>query len=160
MHELLALMRSLAEFEGYLDAFEVDEVAILRAGFDTDRPTFDAFVAVASATNRVIGMAVTYVIPWTYDLRPTLVLKELFVLPEARGAGVGAKLMREVARHALAIEARRIGWTVIPSNSAAKSFYASLGARPETEWEPWILETSEIANLADDGPASPIKRKV
>lgn len=148
--ELLGLMRALAEFEGYLDAFTVDEASLARAGFETGIPEFEAFVACSCIDDRVIGMAVTHVIRWTYDLAPTLVLKELYVAPEARERGTGTALMRAVARHAVGMGAQRLRWTVIPANIAAKRFYEKLGARTETEWEPWILEGDAISRLSKD----------
>ncbi len=46
-------------------------------------------------------MAVTYIIPWTYDLKPTVILKELFIHESARGEGIGKALMKRVASYAV-----------------------------------------------------------
>lgn len=93
-------------------------------------------------------MAATYIIPWTYDLAPTLVLKELFVPEPFRGVGVGRALMHAVAKFASEIGAPRLQWTVLPQNHSAKRFYADLGARPDADREPWIINSAELARLA------------
>ena len=81
--QLLALMRGLARFEGYDDRFAVIEEALLERGFSPDRPPeFTAWVA--ELHGALVGYAVIYVIPYTFDLRPTVVLKELFIDERAR----------------------------------------------------------------------------
>jgi len=142
---LLALMRDLAVFEGYIDGFRVTEADLIEHGLGPS-PRFGAFVA--EQNGRLVGMAVHYTIPWTYDLRPTLVLKELFVAETARGLGVGQALMRALAREAERIGAPRLIWTVLPDNEPARHFYAALGAQPDRAWEPWSLNADAIRKLS------------
>ena len=73
---LLELMRGLARFEEYIDRFAVTRESVLEHGFG-DARLFTAFVA--EQGDDLVGMAVVYTIPWTYTLRPKVVLKELFV---------------------------------------------------------------------------------
>lgn len=145
---LLSLMRALAVFEGYDQHFAVtaDDLAIHGLGPD---PLFGAKVAV-SAAGDLVGMAVHHTIRWTYDRRPTLVLKELYVREGWRGAGVGHALMRAVASHACAIGAPRLHWLVLPDNHVAMRFYRSLGGEPETGWQYWRMEQPALATLAVD----------
>lgn len=145
---LLALMRALAVFEGYADQFAVtaDDLAIHGLG---PVPLFGAKVA-ASATGDVVGMAVHHTIGWTYDRRPTLVLKELYVADGWRGGGVGQALMRAVALQARAIGAPRLHWLVLPDNEPAMRFYRSLGGEPVTGWQSWHLQGPALARLAGD----------
>ncbi|HET9396074.1 MAG TPA: hypothetical protein VFO36_08455, partial [Nitrospiraceae bacterium] len=76
---LLILMQQLATFEGYGDRFRVTEADLLQRGLcaaDLGRqPQFTAIVAQTTA-EELAGYAVVYEIPFTYDLAPTLVLKE------------------------------------------------------------------------------------
>lgn len=144
---LLHLMRALAVFEGYADRFAVTADDIASQGLGPD-PVFGAKVAVA-ATGDLIGMAVHHVIRWTFDRRPTLVLKELYVLDHWRGAGVGRALMRAVAAHAVAIGAPRLRWLVLPDNGEAMRFYRSMGGRPEAEWQSWLMEETNLVALTD-----------
>ena len=59
---------------------------------------FTAFVA--EQDDDLVGMAVVYTIPWTYTLRPKVVLKELFVEEAARNMGAGRAPMAAVISHA------------------------------------------------------------
>ncbi|MEO0973398.1 MAG: GNAT family N-acetyltransferase, partial [Pseudomonadota bacterium] len=122
----LRLMRQLAAFEGYLEAFAPTEENLRQHGTG-DAARFHALLAVAGKEEEVVGVAVLVEIPWTFDLRPTLMLKELFVDQRARGRGVGRALMTAVARHSLALGAPRVEWKVLPENTRAQAFYAELG---------------------------------
>lgn len=134
--DVLRLMRGLAIFEGYIDIFCVTEADLVEHGLG-DNPRFG--VLLAELCGRTVGIAVHYVIPWTYDLKPTLVLKELFVEETARSSGAGAALIAALKRHAARIGALRINWTVLASNDAAKRFYRREGGSHDTIWEPWVM---------------------
>ena len=144
---LLSLMKGLATFERYIDDFRVTEEDLCRHGLG-DRALFQAFVAEDTVRQRLVGMAVTYVIPWTYDRQPTLILKELYVSEEARGFGVGRRLMTVVARRAESIGAGQLKWTVLPDNTDAQQFYQSLGGHPDVDWMPWQMDSDAIERLA------------
>ncbi|MEO1042538.1 MAG: GNAT family N-acetyltransferase [Pseudomonadota bacterium] len=137
--ELLAMMKALAVFEGYAEAFKVTPEALITHGMGSIR-RFEVVVAEDTKTQRLIGMAVTYQQPWTYDLRSTVVLKELFVVADRRGCGVGHRLMEAVIEHARLTGASRINWTVLADNHRAKAFYRQFDGRRDAKWEPWTLE--------------------
>ncbi len=145
---VLQLMRDLAVFEDYIDKFRVTESDLIAYGLG-DNPRFG--VLVADFGGRVVGIAVHYVIPWTYDLKPTLVLKELFVDETVRSLGAGAALIDALKRHAATIGAPRIEWSVLASNDNAKRFYLRQGAMLDAIWEPWTLL---IETGADEEKAS------
>ncbi len=133
---LLELMRGLARFEEYIDDFAVTRESVLDHGFGDGR-LFTAFVAEQDAD--LVGMAVVYTIPWTYTLRPKVVLKELFVVEAARNLGAGKALMAAVVSHARSIDAAELIWTVMEGNREAEGFYRSLGASPDHKWNNWSL---------------------
>lgn len=137
--QLLSMMRGLARFEGYEDRFAVTVEALLERGFSADRPPeFTAWVA--ELEGALVGYAVVYVIPYTFDLRPTVVLKELFIDESARGRNFGHGLMNAVIEHARTLNARLIRWQVLPDNAAAKNFYRQHGAAADADWENWFIE--------------------
>ena len=144
---LYALMQGLARFEGYVDQMRVTPQDLITHGLGPN-PRFSAFVGHTRGQTEAQGMAVTYLIPWTYDLRPTLVLKELYVDESARGSGLGRALMQAVARQAVALDAPRVNWTVLPDNHPAQAFYRELGAEEDTVWKPWGLDEDAIKQLA------------
>lgn len=133
---LLELMRGLARFEEYIDDFAVTRESVLEHGFGEER-LFTSFVA--EQDNDLVGMAVVYTIPWTYTLRPKVVLKELFVEEAARNLGAGKALMAAVVSHARSIDAAELIWTVMEGNREAEGFYRSLGASPDLKWNNWSL---------------------
>ena len=123
---LLALMRELARFEGYDDRFAVTGRDLVERGLAPDGPAqFTAFVAESGAD--LLGYAVVVEIPFTFDLRPTVRLKELYVAAAHRAAGVGGALFEQVRAHARGRGAGRIDWTVLPGNAAAQAFYRRAG---------------------------------
>lgn len=145
--ELLGLMRGLAEFEGYIDDFRVTENDLVRYGLGPDA-RFEAFVAQAEGSGPLLGTAVLYRIPWTYDMRPTLILKELYVDPTTRGQGVGEALMRQVATRALELDCPRVGWTVLKTNTRGADFYRGLGAGKDPVWDSWGLDEAAMRRLS------------
>lgn len=148
--QLFQLMRQLAIFEDYIDEFAVTEDAIVESGL-CPQPRFGALVADDDA-GRLLGMAIHYVIPWTFDLRPTLVLKELFVVEDARGLGVGGGLMAALVAEGIRIGASRVNWTVMADNHAAMAFYDRLGGRPDPKWQPWSLHLGEARERIPPDP--------
>ena len=135
---LLALMRELARFEGYLDQFRVSENDLLERGLgQASLQEFTAFVA-ESGSGALLGNAVVHTVPFTFDLRPTLVLKELYVDGGTRGVGIGQALMAAVMAEGTTQGCARLKWDVLPGNLHAQAFYRSLGGAPDTQWQGWI----------------------
>ena len=145
---LLRLMRELARFERYLGAFAVTERDLHERAFGRN-PQCRILVAedVATAAENPVGCAVTLETRFTYDLKPTITLKELYVCEESRGRGVGRALLRAVAAAAVEAGAGRIEWKVLAGNRRAEAFYRSLGGRRVSKWIPYIMEESEMREL-------------
>ena len=137
--KLLQMMRQLAVFEGYIDQFKITERELFERGFAPDRTP--EFTAILGAINDIpVGYAVTYIVPFTFDLRPTVVLKELFVESHCRDAGVGSALVTVVIERARSVNARLLRWQVLPGNEHAKKFYSNFGGCKDREWENWLME--------------------
>lgn len=135
---LLGLMRALARFEGYLDQFRVTETALLERGLDRGpRQEFTALVA-DDGSGALLGYAVVCSLPFTYDLLPNLLLKELYVDETSRGLGVGRALMMAVMAEGRARGCARLKWDVLQGNTRAQAFYRSLGGAPDVPWQGWI----------------------
>ena len=135
--QVLDLMRGLAAYERYLDAFAVSGADLLERGLQ-DPAEFTILVA-KTEDGTVLGMAVYYLIPFTFDLSPDMVLKELYVAENARSRGVGEALMARLQQDAKGLGCRRIKWLVLNENTRAKAFYARIGGRQDTKWENWVL---------------------
>lgn len=135
--DVLDLMTGLAEFENYREEFAVTVSDLVRRGIGKERQ-FVCFVA-EDSQHGLVGMAVCYSLPFTYDLSPELVLKELFVKPDFRSQGLGQALMEVVASFARTAGCKRVKFLVLPDNVRARRFYSELGASQDTKWENWIL---------------------
>lgn len=148
--QLLQLMEQLADFEGYREDFHVTEHTLLTQGFGQEAD-FSALVAEKRPVHkppRLDGMLIYYVIPFTYDLHPTLFIKELYVKESARGQGIGRDLMTAAAVEATRLGCGRIKWDVLKDNFRAKAFYGSLGGEPDSRWEGFKLEGQALSALA------------
>lgn len=137
---LLVLMRALARFEGYLEQFRVTETDLLERGLGRQsRQEFTALVA-DDGSGGLLGYAVVCSLPFTYDLSPNLLLKELYVQDSRRGLGVGRALMAAVMHEGRARGCARLKWDVLQGNTRAQAFYRSLGGAPDVRWEGWIRQ--------------------
>ena len=150
---LLAMMRELAEFERYIRFFSVTERDLEERAFGRD-PQCRITVAEDEVTGDPVGYAVTVTTPFTYDLKPTVTLKELYVREEARGRGAGRALFRAVAVDALEAGAGRLKWDVLAGNRRAEAFYRSLGARRVRKWIPYAMDERALEELSFRLPES------
>ena len=136
---LLLMMRELARFEDYLRHFCVTEADLLERGLDPDGlRQFTALVAERD-DGVLAGYALVYTVPYTYDLRPNLMLKELYVSAGARNTGVGHALMTAVIELGRRLGCARLKWDVLASNAPAQAFYRALGGGHDARWQGWLL---------------------
>jgi ribosomal protein S18 acetylase RimI-like enzyme len=141
---LLELMKKLAVFEDYIDDFVVTVDDLLERGFSAE-PEFTAIVAEQNSElgseneNQLKAYLVYYLIPFTYDLKPTLFIKELYVDESQRGEYIGKKLMQQAISDAKEKGCGRMKWDVLSDNIEAQLFYQSFGASYDTCWQGYVL---------------------
>lgn len=124
---ILPMLRALARQEGLEDVLAVTE-ADLRAWLEPDDPRLDALVAVAEGGGPPLGYTTFMTRFSAWRAGPYVYLDDVFVRPEARGRGIGTRLIRAVAR--IAVERRQhVWWDASPGNDRALALYRSLGAR-------------------------------
>ena len=121
---VLSLMRQLAEHEGHSQYFELTSEALHQACF-AQPPRMELIVA--ETEGEIVGYATCMLqfSPWMG--RDYLFLDDLYVRDEARGLGIGSRLLKQVG--ALALE-RGLGvrWHVEMENRSAQKLYRALGA--------------------------------
>ena len=105
--------------------------------FSQSPTTFTALVA--EQDSKLMGYLVYYLIPFTYDLKPTLFTKELYVDESARGRNIGKRLMRLAIVDAKEKGCGRMKWDVLSDNIKAQSFYKSFGAEYDARWQGYVL---------------------
>ena len=150
--QLLRLMRALAEAENYSADFVVGAQDLKVRGFGAQQQFFTK-LAIDTEKTIAVGMAVFYLVPFTYDLRPTLVLKELYVDAPYRDRGVGEQLMVALAQGTQRLGCGRLRWDVLHGNHSAERFYQRLGGAPEDHWIAYRLDRAGIDALALRHPA-------
>ncbi|MBC2651373.1 GNAT family N-acetyltransferase [Novosphingobium flavum] len=84
----------------------------------------------------------------TFEGRPGIYLEDLFVRPEARGAGLGKALLAELARLAVERGCARFEWSVLDWNTPSIGFYRALGARAMDDWTVMRVDGAALAALA------------
>ena len=134
---LIGMMRALAAFEGYLPRFRVTVRDLHTRAFG---PGAQCGILVAQGEDgQLAGYAVWLVQAFTYDLRPTVTLKELFVDAPYRSRGIAADLLAGLRHEAERIGAGQMTWLVLPTNEDAKRLYRRFGGAPDPDWEHWRM---------------------
>lgn len=98
---------------------------------------------------RPIGYAVYFYSYSTWLGRNGIYLEDLYVTPEYRGVGAGRRLLRELAREAVANDCGRLEWSVLDWNQPAIDFYRSIGALPQDEWVRYRLDGEALRKMAE-----------
>ncbi len=120
-----SLIRALAEYEK-LAAQVVGTAQDLQRELFSERPVIEAVIAWDD--DSALGFALYFHNYSTFLARRGLYLEDLFVVPDARGRGIGKALIRHCARVAFERRCGRFEWAVLDWNQPAIDFYQSIGA--------------------------------
>ena len=146
---ILGFIRALAEYEKLAHAVVATDDALRRHLFGP-RPAAEVLIGELDA--HPVGFALFFPNFSTFLGRPGVYLEDVFVLPEARGQGVGRALLSAVARVAVDRDAGRLEWSVLDWNEPAIGFYRKLGAVPMDEWTTMRLTGDALQRLGRDRP--------
>src|SRR5690606_15988356 len=124
----------------------VGNEALLERHLFGPRPA--AEVLIAERDGKPVGFALFFPTFSTFLTRPGIWLEDLFVIPEARGQGIGTALLSRVAEIAHERGCGRLEWSVLDWNEPAIGFYKSLGAVPMDEWTTYRLTGEALAKVA------------
>jgi GNAT superfamily N-acetyltransferase len=142
---ILQMIRALADYERLADEVVTDERQLEQSLFGERRA---AEVVLAFEHGTPAGFAVFFHNFSTFLGKPGLYLEDLFVIPAARGRGIGRRLFAYVANVACARGCGRMEWAVLDWNEPAIGFYKKMGARPMTEWTVHRLTGEALAAAA------------
>lgn len=147
---LFSLVRALAEYERAPHEVVATEADFAR-GIGTE---MDAILA--EEDGAVVGFALFFSTWSTWRGRPGIHLEDLFVLPSARGRGIGGRLLAAVAAEAVSRGCARLEWQVLDWNEPALGFYRAQGARTLDEWISMRIDGPALEALAAkaDPPAA------
>ncbi len=139
------LIVELAIYEKEPDAVKATHADLAGALFG-ERPAAECVIA--EVDGRPVGLALFFTNFSTWTGKPGLYLEDLFVRPEARGAGLGKALLVHLAGLAVSRGYGRFEWSVLDWNTPAIGFYEALGAKPMNEWTVMRVDGDALAALA------------
>jgi GNAT superfamily N-acetyltransferase len=143
---ILRFVHELAAFEREADKVVATEELLREAMFGADRPAAEAVIA--ELDGAPVGMALFFHNFSTWTGWRGLYLEDLYVTPEARGAGVGKALLRRLAAVAVERGCTRFEWSVLDWNEKARAFYEVMGAEPMSEWTVHRVSGDALRRLA------------
>jgi GNAT superfamily N-acetyltransferase len=142
---ILQFIRDLAHYE-HLDHECVATEESLRESLFGARPY--AEVVFACLDGQPVGFALFFHNYSTFLGRPGIYLEDLYVRPEARGHGVGRRLLTWLAVTAVNRKCGRLEWSVLDWNEPSIAFYRKLGAVPMQEWTIFRVTGPALVQLA------------
>ena len=128
---ILSFIRGLADYEKLLDAVKATEDALRETLFGA-KPAAD--VLIAEDGGQPVGFALFFENYSTFLAQRGIYLEDLFVIPAARGRGVGRLLLKRLAAVALERGCGRLEWAVLDWNAPAIGFYKRMGAVQMDDW--------------------------
>lgn len=142
-----AFICELAEYEKLRHEVVVTEERLLRTLFGVERR---AEVLIASLANEPVGFALFFHNYSTFLGLPGIYLEDLYIRDEARGQGVGRRLLSCLAHLAVERGCGRLEWWVLDWNEPAIRFYKSLGATPMDDFTIFRLTGEALERLAGE----------
>jgi GNAT superfamily N-acetyltransferase len=142
---VLEFIRDLAAYERLEHEMEATTADIAVALFG---PHPYAEVVLACLEGVPVGYALFFPTFSTFIGKPSIWLEDLFIRPEARGRGVGKRLLAWLARTALERGCARLDWAVLDWNTPSIAFYRGVGAVAQDEWTTMRVSGAALERLA------------
>lgn len=140
-------IRDLADYERLAHEVRFDEAVLGERLFGV-RPY--AEVLIGEVDGVAEGFALFFHNFSTFEGKPGIYLEDLFVRPEARGAGLGKAFLQRLAQLAVERDCARLEWWVLDWNEPALRFYKALGAKPMDDWTTYRVDGDALATLASN----------
>jgi GNAT superfamily N-acetyltransferase len=145
---ILGFIRALAKYERLEHEVVATEATLRQTLFG---PRAYAEVVFACVNDEPLGFALFFHNYSTFLAKPGIYLEDLFVHPEARGHGLGKRLLTWLAKTTVERGCGRLEWSVLDWNEPSIGFYRSLGAVHKHEWQIFRLTGDALVALADQG---------
>jgi GNAT superfamily N-acetyltransferase len=142
---LMRLVRELARFEKLEDRVVATEQQF-RDELASPERVVEAVLAWKA--QEAVGFALFFHSFSTFLGRRGLYLEDLYVVPEARGQGVGRRLIAHLAAVAVQRGCARFEWAVLDWNGGAIGFYRSIGAEVLPDWRICRVTGDALRELA------------
>lgn len=131
--EFEELLPLIAAYQRFYEAEKIDEERN-RAFFRRFlAPSEDGLLLGARSEGQLVGYACLYWHFSSLQARETVLMNDLFVAQDSRGAGVGRALIEASAEVARERGAPHLEWSTAPDNKTAQRLYDTTGA-DRSEW--------------------------
>ncbi len=138
-------IKGLAEYE-HMSGDVVATEEILRDSLFRRKA---AEVVLAEVDGEPLGFALFFHNFSTFLGKPGIYLEDLFVLPKARGLGLGKSLLSFLAKLAVERDCGRLEWSCLNWNEPSIAFYYSMGANAMDKWTVYRVDKQALKDLAD-----------
>lgn len=142
---ILRFIRELAIYEKAEHEVEATLETLTESIFGANSVTHGL---ICERDGRPIGSALYFFSYSTWQAKNGLYLEDLYVTPEARGAGAGKAMLRRLAAIALEKGCGRFEWSVLDWNEPSIRVYESIGAEPMKEWVRYRLAGDRLRKFA------------
>ena len=142
---ILGFIGELAEYEKMSDEVLATPELLHRYLFEAIR----CHALIARRDGIPVGYALYFYNFSTFLARPGLYIEDIYVQREHRNAGIGRKILQQLARIAQESDCGRIEWSVLDWNAPSIAFYKSLGAQAMDEWTTMRVTGENIKKLAE-----------
>ena len=143
---ILGFIRELAEYERMLDDVVATEELLTEWLFKKVK----ADVLIGEINGEPVAFALFFHNFSTFLGRPGIYLEDLYVRPEARGNGIGKKMLKYLAKLAVERGCGRLEWSCLDWNTSSIDFYLSLGAETMSNWTVYRVAEDALLNLAKE----------
>ena len=141
---ILCFIKELAQYENMLNEVVASE-EILRDSLFHRKV---AEVVIAEHNGEPVGFALFFHNFSTFRGKSGIYLEDLFVRPNARGAGLGKALLSFLAKLAVDRGCARLEWWCLDWNEPSIAFYKQMGAKPMDEWTVYRVDNQALTDLA------------
>jgi GNAT superfamily N-acetyltransferase len=142
---ILSFIKELAAYEKLIHEVVATEDILRETLFSEDT---NAKVIIGYLDQVPVSFALYFYNFSTFLGRPGIYLEDLFVKPEARGNGIGQKMLTYLARLAKSKKCGRLEWWVLDWNESAIGFYKRIGAKAMDEWTVYRVTGQALDDLA------------
>ena len=143
---ILDFIRELAEYERMLDKVVATEELLRKWLFEKEK----AEVLIGELNGEPVAFSLFFHNFSTFLARPGIYLEDLFVRPEARGKGIGKKMLKYLAKLTVERDCGRLEWACLNWNTSSIEFYLSLGAEVMSDWTVYRVTGDTLLKLAKE----------
>ena len=144
---IFAFVSELAAFEHLSHEVQADEAGLKAALFSANPRVFAEIAAYDGAP---AGFMLWFYTFSSFAGRHGIWVEDLYVRESFRGRGLGAAMLKALARRCVTEKLGRFEWSVLNWNENAIRFYQATGAQLKSEWTICRMEGTALTKFADE----------